>query len=248
MTAIQAHFRAVAPPVVLMGAVLVLWQVACWAYPHPEPGPVSVAATLLHLMGKAYFWHNAAATGRSFLLASGISIAVGGALGLLIGSSRLLSWYLAPLLMIFQTVPKITLYPIVLELFGLGMAPKVAFGVMHGVIPVYFITSRLVAGVRKVLLRSARVMRLGAAERFYFVIVPAILPDMIATLRVSVALCLLGVLIGEMFASHSGLGFMAVNAINLGDTPVTLAVGFFLAFMAVGINTLLLYCEHKLRH
>ena len=67
-----------------------------------------------------------------------------------------------PVLGAFYALPKVTLYPVVLLLFGLGGAAKVAFGVMHGLIPIGLVTMAAVLEVRPVLLRTGRAMRLGA--------------------------------------------------------------------------------------
>ena len=60
------------------------------------------------------------------------------------------------------SIPKITLYPVILLLFGLGISAKIAFGVIHGIIPVILFTMNAVRNIRAVYLRSARAMRLTA--------------------------------------------------------------------------------------
>ena len=60
----------------------------------------------------------------------------------------------------FYTIPKVTLYPVVLLMFGLGMSAKVAFGVMHGLVPVTLLTLGAVRNLPPTLLRTARVLRL----------------------------------------------------------------------------------------
>ena len=79
------------------------------------------------------------------------------------------------------------------------------------------------------------------------VVLPAIVPDLVAGTRIAFSLSLLGVLIGEMFASKRGLGFAAMNAMGLGDTKAILAIGTFLAVFAVGCNGLLLLVERWVR-
>ena len=58
-------------------------------------------------------------------------------------------------------IPKITLYPILLLMFGLGLAAKVAFGVIHGFIPIALLTASAVQHMRPVYLKPGRTMGLG---------------------------------------------------------------------------------------
>ncbi len=80
-----------------------------------------------------------------------------------------------------------------------------------------------------------------------WVVLPAILPDLVAAIRIGGSLSLLGVLIGEMFAAKRGLGYAAVTAMGLGDIRTILAIGLFLAVIAVAANIVLLALERRLR-
>ena len=64
----------------------------------------------------------------------------------------------------------------------------------------------------------------------------------------AITLTLLGVLIGEMFASQRGLGYMAVNAMGLGDIPTIMAVALLITIIAVTCNSLMLMLDKKLQH
>src|SRR5271168_946603 len=75
---------------------------------------------------------------------------VGGvAIGVLLGGHRLSGEVAEPLLVGLYSIPKITLYPVILLLFGLGMPAKVAFGALHGIIPVVLFTINAVRNVNR---------------------------------------------------------------------------------------------------
>ena len=117
-----------------------------------------------------------------------------------------------------------TLYPVVLLLFGLGMSAKVAFGVMHGLVPMTLFTLGAVRNLPPVLVRTAKVLRLSPGRTMRWVLVPACLPDIVNGLRISFSLSLLGVLIGEMFSSQRGLGFLLVNGMAQNNVPLSTAI------------------------
>ncbi|HET9577151.1 MAG TPA: ABC transporter permease subunit, partial [Usitatibacter sp.] len=71
-------------------------------------------------------------------------------------------------------------------------------------------------------------------------------PEIFSGLRIGFALTLLGVLIGEMFASQRGLGFLIVNAIDLHDISRMLAVTLLLALFSIAASVVLLAIDRRL--
>ena len=141
---------------------------------------------------------------------------------------------------------KITLYPLVLLIFGLGVSAKVAFGVMHGVIPIILFTLNAVKNVNPVLLRTARVMKLTQWQTTTTLLAPAVMPELITGVRVGFSLTMLGVLIGEMFASQRGLGFLIINGISLHNVRMTTAVILIVVVFAIAANGLLLAFDRRM--
>lgn len=202
--------------------------------------PIETAAALRRLLADPAFWRDVAETAEAYGLSLAIVIVGGIALGLLLGTNRLAGEVTEPLLVTFYALPKVTLYPVVLLLFGLGMSARVAFGVMHGLIPLTLFAMTAVLRLRPVYLRAAAAMRLTRWQIMGSVIWPAIQPELFAGGRLAVSLTLLGVLIGEMFASQRGLGHLAIGAMERGDMATVLAVALLLAAFAVLANVALI--------
>lgn len=211
----------------------------------PPGRTMAFAGTLL---ASPAFWQHAAATGLAFVYALAISAVGGVALGLLLGLRRFAGEVAEPILASVYTIPKVTLYPVMLLIFGLGLSAKVAFGVIHGAIPIILFTLAAVKNVPPVLLRSARAMRLRPLQTAGTVLAPAVLPEIITGLRVGFALTMLGVLIGEMFASQRGLGFLIINGINSHDVRMTTTVAFMIVVFAVVANGALLALDRRAHH
>jgi NitT/TauT family transport system permease protein len=241
--------RNAAPVLTVLLLLVLAWQAL-----HAVTGtsavssPAETVARLATLLQSPRFWLDVAETGTAFLWSLILSVLIGVVAGLALGLSRPAGEVVEPILVTFYSLPKVTLYPLVLLGFGLGMPAKVAFGVMHGFVPITLLTRNAILQIRPVYRRTARVLRLSPAQVVVSVVLPAILPELIAGLRIGFSLSLLGVLIGEMFASKRGLGFSAVNAMNLGDIGTIMAIGVFLAGFAVLVNLLLLSLERRVRH
>ncbi len=217
--------------------MLVLWQTAHWAAGGTTlAGPSETVSRLWRLVQRPVFRMDMADTAVAFLLSAAISVGAGVLLGCLLGLNRLVGRVLEPVLSSFYALPKVTLYPVVLLLFGLGFSAKVAFGVMHGLVPIVLLTMNAVRQVRPVHLRAARAMRLGPAQTIVTVVLPSILPEVLGGVRIGVPLALLGVLIGEMFASRRGLGSVAMRAMEANDGPTLLAVAMLVSAAALAVN------------
>jgi len=185
-------------------------------------------------------------TGRAFLLALALSYAIGMSIGILLGAHRLSGAVGEPILVALYSLPKVTLYPVILLVFGLGLSAKVAFGAIHGVIPVAIFVMNAIRHIKPAYLKTARTMNLSPWQTVATVIVPATMPEIVTGLRVGFSVTLLGVLIGEMFASKQGLGFMVMNAINLADVETMMAVAVLLFAAAAIANGFLLWLDHRL--
>jgi NitT/TauT family transport system permease protein len=233
--------------ILLVLGILALWQALYWlAGDIALTSPASTAAHLWKLLGTARFWGHAAETARAFGFAVAISIVGGVALGVMLGINRTSGIVSEPILIALYSLPKVTLYPLVLLCFGLGMSAKVAFGAMHGLIPVTIFTMKAIMQIKPVLWRTAHAMGLNARQTALTIALPAVLPEVIAGARLGFSLTLLGVLIGEMFASQRGLGFLIMSAMGLGDIVTIMAVAVFLSVVAIGANALLLWLDRAI--
>jgi NitT/TauT family transport system permease protein len=218
----------------LLLAVLSVWQcIFLRAGDTALASPVATFRRLAELVREFSFWADAAETGRALLLAMIISVVGGVAIGLALGISRRASAVMEPILLALYALPKVTLYPLVLLVFGLGLSAKVAFGAMHALVPIVLITARAILQLNPVYARVASVMHLTRWQFATAVAVPGIVPELQQALRLGFSLSLLGVLIGEMFASRRGLGFRAMQAMNTDDTPTLMAIAVVLAAIAL---------------
>jgi len=226
---------------VLALLILALWQaIGSWTQGVAVSPPLQTLVYLFGLLRTWMFWDHAAATLTAFLVAFALSALIGLALGLIFGIRRFAGEVAEPILAGFYTIPKVTLYPVVLLVFGLGMSAKIAFGVMHGLVPMTLFTLGAVRNLPPVLIRTAKVLRLSPGRTMLWVLIPACMPEIVNGLRISFSLSLLGVLIGEMFSSQRGLGFLLVNGMAQNNVPLSTAVVTVIVGVSIAANSLML--------
>jgi NitT/TauT family transport system permease protein len=230
-------------------AVLIVWQgLAAWVGSEGLSTPAATLARLMRLFADPAFWGHAGATGLAVLWSILYTVTAGLGLGLLLGLSRLAGEVAEPILNSLYAIPKITLYPIILLFFGLGMPAKVAFGVAHGVFPVMLLTMGGVRAIPPVILRTARALRLSPAQTIRTVLLPAALPEIFTGLRIGIVLAMFGTLIGELFAAERGLGFLLMQGVERGDVATIMALALLLFTVAILSGLVLLAIDRRLRH
>jgi NitT/TauT family transport system permease protein len=235
---------------ILLAGIFVVWQCLYWLIGNSALTPPSTTVSkLIDLLSADWFWADILESLHAMGVAAVLVVIFGIPFGILLGLHRLSGNVAQPVLAALYALPKVSLYPIVLLIFGLTISARIAFGVMHGVIPVILFTMSATANVQPVLLRSAHVMHLSRRRVITSVIVPAALPGIITGLRVGLSLTILGVLIGEMFAAKKGLGFRLMNAIGNNDAATIMAIAMLLSAFALTVNYLLvlLVAERRLR-
>jgi NitT/TauT family transport system permease protein len=126
------------------------------------------------------------------------------------------------------------------------MSAKVAFGAIHGVIPIALFTLNAVRSTRPILLKTGRVLKLTPPMMVRWILFPAAIPETFTGIRVGFSLTLIGTVLGEMFAAQHGLGYLLMNAIGLYNVDVIMSVTFLLVVFAAGVNAILLAIDRRL--
>jgi NitT/TauT family transport system permease protein len=233
---------------ILVAGLLLVWEVFYLAAGDEAlRSPLDTLRYTARLMRTDLFRDNFAETMRAFGLALVLAVGVGLLLGFWLGYHLPSGALFTPMLVAFASVPKIVLYPIVLLVFGLGLSAKVAFGAMHGVPPIALSTLGAVTTVRPVLLKLGRALRLDSLATLRIIVIPAALPEVMTGLRLGFALILIGTVLGEMFASQLGLGYLLMTAIGLHDVELIMSVTLILSILALSSSLALLEIDRRLR-
>ena len=171
------------------------------------PKPVAVARFLPELLRSPEFWLairlTAMEIGVAFLLAAVVGLIFGGLLGRWSFGARVAS----PLLVSGQMVPIILFYPICILFFGIGPMSKIVFAAAYGFFPIAATTILALSTVSARYLTAAAAFDATKRQTLTQVLIPAARPLLFSGLRLGGALCLIGVLAGEILGSTAGLGY-----------------------------------------
>jgi NitT/TauT family transport system permease protein len=234
---------------ILIAVLLLLWQLL-----HHVAGEVAMSAPIetiryaADLVTSADFWPHVATTGLAFLGALAIAMIGGPVIGAILGFHRLSGEVAEPILVSLYSIPKVILYPIILLFFGIGLAAEVAYGALHGIVPVMLFTMNAVRSIKPVLVRTGRVMGLSSWTLMRTILFPAALPEIFTGLRVGFSVTLLGVIMSEMFGSKRGIGFLLMNALGVNNVHLIMSLALLMVTFAALANAILMAIESRLYH
>ena len=246
----QGRWRDWVYPVVVIGALLALWESAAglgWLRPVKFPPPSKLIHSAYELMSEGYpegitLSTHLVVTVKRILLGYLGAIALAIPLGLAIGWFATLDRLTAPVIAFCRSVATLSLLPLAIVWFGTGEGSKV-FLIGYGCF--WVMLSNVVAAVElvdPVLIRAARTMDTGRLRLFTRVALPAALPRMFAGARVSLGVGFMVIVGAEMIGTIRGLGALIMEARTFYRSDITM-VGMFvigaLGFLiAVGLQRL----------
>lgn len=228
-------------------ALLALWQILAVVL-----GDFFVASPLASLnallVGVRDGWLGADAGVTLVALVYGYLLAVvlGVVIGFLLGLSRFAYAVFEPIVVALYALPKVALYPIFLFAFGLGIASQAWFAMFFGVFPIIIFTMSGTRNMSEVMLKVGRSLRLSRLQLFRTIVFPAILPSLVAGLRIGFGVTFLGVVLSQMFAARSGLGYVLVQSVSLHDMPRLYGLVLLLTLFAFVVNGAFLLWERRL--
>jgi NitT/TauT family transport system permease protein len=131
-------------------------------------------------------------------------------------------------------------------IFGLGDLPQVLIGFMLGLVAVIVNTLNGLDRVPRVLIKTARIHRLGPAATALKVSLPYAVPYIFTGIKLAVAYSFIGVIGAELIMSRTGLGYEIGFAYNNFDNAVMYPLILLVLGVAATVNTLFFLWEKKM--
>lgn len=236
----------VAPPLALGALLLLGWDL--WVrvrdiQPYILPAPSEVGAAFLEEPGRylGALVESLVTALAGLVLASSIAFV----LAVLMAHSRVLERAIYPPALLVKVTPIVAVYPLLLIWFGFGTSPRVAVAALITFFPMLV---NAVTGLRSVDPAALEFMRTLDASRwrvFWSLRAPSSLPYVMAALRISVPLCLIGAVVAEWMSGDTGVGQLILIYNGEFNTPGLFAAVFVLAVVGVSMTGVVAYIERR---
>jgi NitT/TauT family transport system permease protein len=221
-------------PWTFLVAFFLAWEASCRLFQVTAfviPAPSAVVMAMVQYQ-KSLF-NNALHTLWMTTVGFGISIIFGLLIGLLVGSSRVFYAGLNPLLIGFNSIPKVAVVPLLVIWFGVGYLPPVLTAFVISFFP---IVVNIATGLATIEPETEDVMKALGASRLQImwkVGIPRSMPYFFGALKVGITLAYVGCVIGEQNASNVGIGNLISRATADFNVPLIFASLIVLAILGV---------------
>jgi NitT/TauT family transport system permease protein len=216
-------------PAAFIVLLLVAWQ---YVITRPAvtllPTPVAVAGGIVELAKRNLLLKYVVASLFRVTWGFSLAVLVGIPAGLAIGWRRRAELALNPLLQILRPISPLAWIPISILWFGVGDIAAIFLIFLASVLPLTVTAMNAVARIPSVYVNVGRNFGLGRTALLYRVLYPAIVPQLIVGLRITLGVAWLVVVAAEMIAVNSGLGFLIVDARNAGNRYDLVVAGMVL--------------------
>ncbi len=231
----QSNERAIIGGATLL-AFLLLWETTsrlAWVNPLFISSPTNVVRAAIEVFSTAEFRNDMSISAIEFIVGYLAAIAVGVPLGLAVGWFKRLYFVLSPFIHILNTIPRITLLPIIIIWFGIGIWSKVMVVFLGAVIPILISTYSGVSNSEERFMRVARSFNATRGRIFRTIVLPGTVPFIFTGLKYGSGRALLGVIVGELYAATAGVGYFIASAGNALQTDKMLVGVLLVVFVGL---------------
>jgi len=229
--------------------IVVVWQAVTSSglvKPYQLPSPVSVWDAAVDLAHRGLLWQYVGISTQRVI----IGFLIGGALGLVVGAvvglSRFADALLAPTVGAIRAVPSLAWVPLLILWMKIGESSKITLIAIGAFFPVYTTVAAALRHVDRHLVEVGRAYGLRGPLLLARVQLPAVLPSVVAGLRLALAQAWLFLVAAELIASSMGLGFLLMDSGNNGRVDRILLAIVLLALLGKLTDTLIGLAERYL--
>jgi len=241
--------RATILAIISLGTVVLGWQLASSfniidAFFLPPPSQILTA--LIDVVRSPSFPKDLRTSGYEYGMGLGISILVGGTLGVLAGWYKAFDELLKPLVIALNSIPNMALIPLLILIFGIGPMSKIVLVLLSCIVVMQMNTQSGVENADAQLKRMARSFSANDKQMIRTVVLPSMVPFFMAGVRICVGKAVVAVAVAELFGSTSGLGNILIKAQAEMNMPVMYAVVVLLTIIGITLTQLAAMLERSL--
>ena len=244
----------VVPPLVIIGILLVIWQILGSRPGAALPAPTKVVQDTWELIVSPFYDRGGNDVGIAWqLLASlkrvaygySLAVLVGVSLGVLVGQSTWALRGLDPLFQVLRTVPPLAWLPISLAGFRDGHPSAIFVIFITSIWPIIINTSIGIRNIPEDYRNVAKVVRLNGIEYFAKIMLPAAAPFIFSGLRIGVGLSWLAIIAAEMLIGGVGIGFFIWDAWNSSRISDIILALFYVGLIGFALDRVVAFIANK---
>ncbi|MBD2744882.1 nitrate ABC transporter permease [Coleofasciculus sp. FACHB-1120] len=256
LSRLNKQFPDLIPPFIAIAIFLLVWQLFSWTPGATLPGPIQVVKDTWILIfwpfydkggtDKGLFWQILASLQRVAISYS-LAAIIGIALGILIGTNKLMSKALDPLFQLLRTVPPLAWVPISLAALRQNEPAALFVIFITAIWPILINTAVGVKQIPQDYNNVAKVLQLSRKEYFFNILIPAALPYIFTGLRIAIGLAWLAIIAAEIVMSGIvGIGFFIWEAYQNNAVSEVILALIYIGVVGLVLDKAMAWIERRI--
>ncbi len=204
-------------PIISFSVLLLIWELVTrfsgWSQ-QVFPSPLMVLISFQELIVNGELLKHAVASLFRVSIGFFLAVILGIPLGIILGRIKIVHLLLNALIQFLRPISPLAWIPLAMLWFGIGDVPAIFLIFLSSFFPMVVSTSVAVEAIKPTFFQVAANFNLSRYEILTKIVIPAITPQVITALRISITIAWLVVVAAEMIAVQSGLGYMILDSRN----------------------------------
>ena len=229
-------YRKVILPVLVFPIIILIWKLYIFAFEVPSyllPQPEDLLVYFVNLLTNGGMMKHIIITLKEVFVGVFIGIVLGLVMGYIVSKSKIVEKLVMPFILIIQIAPKISLAPLFILWFGLGLESKIALIILVVFFPIMVNQVTAIRSIDKNVINLMKVLNVSKFKRFIYIELPYSLEAIISGVKVAMTHAIVGAVIGEMIGAKAGLGYLLTLGNEVYDISLVLSSVFVLSLIGL---------------
>lgn len=214
--------------------LILLWEFLARWFEVPQwllPSPSAIGKAMYEWRGQLLT--QTLVTLNETIIGYALSIVISIPLAVAVVYSPLLQNTIYPILLGFQSMPKVAIAPLLVLWIGFGMMPKIAVVFLVCFFPIVVATASGLTAVPPPLMDLIRSLSANSLQTFVKIRFPTAMPHIFVGLKIAITFAVIGAVIGEFVGSDQGLGYLILVSTSQSKTPLAFGALVILTLMSI---------------
>lgn len=235
----KQHLQALVLRILFVIALLLLWEISVKTGKLREfyaSCPSEIAKDLVEFYKSGELFKHASVTLQEAFIGLFYGSIIGIATGVLFGQFPFISKIFKPIVISIHSIPQLTLAPVYILWFGIGLQSKIFLAGLMAFFNVFFSTLGGIQSMEQKLIESANLLGASRFQTLVKIVLPTCMPWIIAGIRAGIGASLIGAIVGEYMGAAAGFGWMVSYATSYFNMKRVMSCIFILLIVGMVLN------------
>ncbi|GAA0729166.1 ABC transporter permease [Clostridium malenominatum] len=241
--------RKIVLPIIMFPIIILLWKLYIALFnipPYLLPQPEELMKSMADFLVNGDMISHINTTLKEVFIGVAVGILIGLVLGYIVAKSKFIERFIMPFVLIIQTAPKISLAPLFILWFGLGLQSKIAIVILVVSFPVMINEVVAIRSIDANVFNLMKILDASAWQKFIYIELPYSLQAILSGIKIALTQAMVGAVIGEMIGAKSGLGYLLTLGNETYDINLVLSSIIILSLIGLILYLVAGFVEKKL--